>query len=77
MSNNESTKRVWETYYYAIATANQALEAIEKMARPESLNGQKREALITRAYHYFMLVNVLCKQYSEQTSATDLGIPYI
>ena len=76
-TGNESTKRVWETYYYAIATANQALEAIEKMGSPESLNGQKGEALITRAYHHFMLVNVFCKQYSEQTSATDLGIPYM
>ena len=53
---NESTKRVWSTYYYAIATANQAQEAIEKMGSPESLNGQKGEALITRAYHHFMLV---------------------
>lgn len=47
------------------------------MGSPESLNGQKGEALLTRAYHHFMLVNVFCKHYSEQTSATDLGIPYM
>ena len=74
---NESIKNVWETYYGAIATANQALEAIEKMGNPESLSAQKGEALISRAYHHFVLANIFCMSYNEQTSSTDLGIPYM
>ena len=74
---NESIKAVWESCYGAIATANQALEAIEKMGNPEELNPQKGEALISRAYHHFVLANIFCLSYNEQTSATDLGIPYM
>ena len=75
--NNESTKDVWASHYSAIAHANQALQAIEELGNPERLNPQRGEALITRAYHHFILVNVFCLHYSEQTGDSDLGIPYM
>jgi tetratricopeptide (TPR) repeat protein len=74
---SESTKEVWGSYYLAIAHANQALQAIEEMGNPADLNPQRGEALISRAYHHFILVNVFCKHYSELTGNSDLGIPYM
>jgi tetratricopeptide (TPR) repeat protein len=77
ITGNESTKLVWKSYYMAIAHANQALQAIEAMGNPAHLNPQRGEALISRAYHHFILANVFCKHYSAQTGNTDLGIPYM
>jgi tetratricopeptide (TPR) repeat protein len=76
-AGNESPKRVWETYYLAIATANQALDAIEKAGNPERLNPQRGEALMIRAFHHFYLVNVFAKHYSIANGETDLGIVYM
>jgi tetratricopeptide (TPR) repeat protein len=75
--SNESVKDIWASYYLAIAHANQALQTIEEMGNPASLNPQRGEALITRAYHHFILVNIFCKHYSELTGHSDLGIPYV
>jgi tetratricopeptide (TPR) repeat protein len=75
--SNESTKDVWASYYMAIANANQALLAIEEMGNPASLNPQRGEALMSRAYHHFILVNVFCKHYSALTGDSDMGIPYM
>ncbi|MDR1348086.1 MAG: RagB/SusD family nutrient uptake outer membrane protein [Prevotellaceae bacterium] len=68
---NESPMRVWETYYLAVATANQALSEIEKLGNPERLNPQRGEALMIRAFHHFYLVNVFAKHYSTANGATD------
>ncbi len=73
---NDSPEALWEDCYLAIATCNQALKAIEKMGNPASLNPQKGEALLCRAYAHFILVNVFCQHYSETNSAKDLGVFY-
>jgi tetratricopeptide (TPR) repeat protein len=75
--NNESTKYVWSSHYLAIAHANQALQAIEEMGNPADLNPQRGEALMSRAYHHFILVNVFCMHYSALTGDSDMGIPYM
>lgn len=77
-SDNESPERIWESCYAAAAAANEALMDIEKMGGPvtDGLKAAKAEALLCRAYAHFVLVNVFCHAYSEQTSSTDLGIPY-
>lgn len=67
----------WTGSYEAIAAANQALVSIEKLGSPTSLNPQKGEALITRAYNHFMLVSLWGNRYNPATAATDLGVPYI
>ncbi|MBS7253806.1 RagB/SusD family nutrient uptake outer membrane protein [Flavobacterium branchiicola] len=67
----------WNGSYEAIASANQALTAIEELGSPESLNPQKGEALLARAYNHFMLVSFWSNRYNPATAATDLGIPYI
>lgn len=67
----------WDACYKAIAHANKALQAIEELGSPASLNPQKGEALIARAYSHFMLVSLWSKRYNPATAATDLGVPYV
>ncbi|MDR1671409.1 MAG: RagB/SusD family nutrient uptake outer membrane protein [Alistipes sp.] len=74
---NDSPEQFWSASYSAISAANLALEAIEKLGNPESLNPQIGEALVARAYNHFCLVNVFAKHYSTKTGKTDLGIPYV
>lgn len=74
---SDSTYNLWNSCYLAIAVANEALQAIEKLGNPSSLNAQRGEALLCRAYAHFILANIFCKAYSSQTGTLDLGIPYI
>lgn len=74
---NDAVKYIWESHYEAIASANQALKAIEDLGNPANLNAFKGEALIARAYSHFVLVNLFSNHYNTQTSASDLGIPYM
>ncbi|WP_321516687.1 RagB/SusD family nutrient uptake outer membrane protein [Marinifilum fragile] len=73
---NDDPKQIWESSYNAIAHSNEALAAIAKLDE-ENLKAEKGEALITRAYNHFVLVNVFCNHYNKSTSSTDLGIPYM
>jgi tetratricopeptide (TPR) repeat protein len=74
----DTPHRVWEYCYKAITTANSALEAAEKLeAEGHDMSAHKAEALITRAWHHFLLVNTFCLAYNPVTSATDAGIPYM
>ena len=77
---NDSEESVWESYWMSIAAANEALVAIEKLGGPSvdaSLAASYGEALLARAYCHFILVNIFCLQYNEETSATDQGLPYM
>lgn len=73
----DSENGFWTASYAAIAAANQALESIAKLGNPESLNPQKGEALLARAYSHFMLVSLWANRYNPATAATDLGVPYV
>lgn len=72
----------WVFTYEAIAHANEVLAVIndiptltiEEKAYKKAI---KAEALITRAYGHFMLVNLFGEHYSNQSSSSDLGVPYI
>lgn len=77
-SDNQNTAIIWQDYYSAIASANHALAAIEKMggAATDKLKALKGEALLCRAYAHFILANIFCQNYSKQHSKTDPGIPY-
>ncbi len=74
--SNESPQSLWASCYKAIANANLALEKIAEL-KDLNLDAEKGEALITRAYSHFVLVNTFCKHYNTQTSNVDLGIPYM
>jgi len=75
-SGNDSPKNFWDGCYNAIAAANQALAAIEEMGNPVSLQAQRGEALLCRAYGHFALANVFCLAYNPLTADKDLGLPY-
>ncbi|MCL7761820.1 RagB/SusD family nutrient uptake outer membrane protein [Polaribacter sp. Z014] len=75
-TDNDGPDSVWEGCYGAIAAANQALEGINSVGDVD-FSAERGEALITRAYAHFILVNVFSKHYNEQTSDSDLGIPYL
>ena len=72
----DSPFMLWEASYKAIVSANTALAAIEEKGNPASLDAERGEALMCRAYNHFVLVNIFCKHYSPKTSTTDMGIPY-
>lgn len=75
VSENESPQQLWNSYYTATSSANQALQYIEQHP-DENLSAQKGEALLCRAYNAFMLANVFCMAYDETTASTALGLPY-
>lgn len=75
--DDDSPYNLWNSCYMAIASANQALQAIEELGNPSSMQPQKGEALMCRAYAHWVLVNIFCKNYSPKSSTTDLGIPYV
>ena len=78
-SSNDSPKLIWDAHYTAIATANQALGAI-KMLEEKGINmdAEKGEALLSRAYHHFLLAGVFCQAWkNEEDSKKDLGITYM
>jgi len=69
----------WNKAYEAIAQANAALEAIDKIESYDFgfKDAIKGEALLCRAYAHFMLVTLFANNYNETTAASDLGIPYV
>lgn len=75
-SDWDSPQEVWDANYKAIATANQALEAIDELGNSEECLAYKAEALLCRAYGHFQLANTFCMAYNEQTAGEELGIPY-
>lgn len=75
--DSDSPTGLWEKCYAAAAAANQALKSIEKMGNPTSLNPQKGEALLCRAYAHFLLANIFCEAYDPATAVAKLGIPYV
>lgn len=75
----DSPKYIWDGYYSAVATANQALQAIEKLeAEGVNMDAEKGEALLCRAYAHFVLANVFCQAWKDdEQSKNDLGITYM
>jgi hypothetical protein len=74
---NDGPDYYWTGCYKAIASANQALQIIDKSDDPASLSAQKGEALLARAYAHFMLVTLFANVYDPATAASDPGIPYV
>ncbi|MBO5601486.1 MAG: RagB/SusD family nutrient uptake outer membrane protein [Prevotella sp.] len=75
--DTDSPFMLWQASYKAISSANTALAAIEEQGNPSYLDAERGEALMCRAYNHFVLVNIFCKHYSQKTSSSDMGIPYM
>ncbi len=72
----------WFESYNAIAHANEVLATLDDFeAVSTEAMAQKRavesEALLTRAFAHFMLVNLFAKHYDSRSAASDPGIPYV
>lgn len=67
----------WNACYAAIAAANKALDAIDKLGPTPETKPMKGEALLARAYAHFMLVDLWAKTYNPATAGSDPGIPIV
>lgn len=76
MTDNDSPYYIWNNYYRAVATANQALDAIAKYGNQSELKAQAAEAKLCRAYGMFMLANVFCMAWNPDKADEYLGLPY-
>lgn len=72
----DSPADLWESCYKSIASANQVLNVIAGLEDPSSMDAQKGEALVCRAYNHFLLATTFCMPYTS-AAATELGIPYM
>ena len=77
--SQDSPKYIWDGCYSAIATCNHALVAIDELeAKGIDMRAERGEALISRAYHHFILANVFCQAWKDENlSRQDLGITYM
>lgn len=80
-ANNSSPENFWSDCYQCIATANQALEALDDLKGDAATSAEmaqaRGEALLCRAYAHFMLANLFCQAYSPSTADADMGIVYM
>lgn len=73
---NDDPKALWNSYYGAVASANQALQSIEELGNPASLAAQRSEALLCRAYSMYRLATTFCMAYNPEKADEYLGLPY-
>ena len=67
---------IWDGYYEAVATVNQALEAIDELGNPESLRGTKAEGKLIRAFCMMQLANTFCMPWNPDKADEYQGLPY-
>jgi len=73
---NDSPRSVWNGFYSSVATANQALATIEALGNPATLQAQKAEAKLCRAYSMFQLATTFCMAWNPEKADEYLGLPY-
>lgn len=75
----DSPKYIWDGCYSAIAACNQALLAIAELEKKGiNMDAEKGEALMSRAYHHFLLATVFCHTWKDENqSKLDSGIYYM
>ena len=79
---DDTPYEIWDRYYFGIATANHAIEAMKEMSdnprTDPAISHSWGEAHLMRAYFHFVLVNVFAEAYkNEAMSSQDWGIPYV
>lgn len=87
--DTDSPSFVWEQCYHSIAVDNHVLEKIAEFEQTgkvntfsqtdlDKMNAARGEALVSRAYHHFVLVNLFAQNYRGAELSKDLvGIPYV
>jgi starch-binding outer membrane protein, SusD/RagB family len=76
--NQDTPTNFWTATYDAIAHSNEVLAVVESLPGDrDERRAVEGEALLTRAYGHFMLVNLFAKHYNPETASSDPGIPYV
>lgn len=73
---NDSPYLLWNRYYESVATANEALAAINRLGGPDAMRPQWAEAKLCRALSMFMLANTFCMGWNPEKADEYLGLPY-
>lgn len=76
VSTNDCPKGLWNGQYTAIATANQALEALDALGTSPETNALRAEALLCRAFGMFQLANTFCMAWNPEKADIYPGLPY-
>lgn len=75
-TGNDVPKAQWNAHYTAIATANEALAALDKLEANDANNALRAEALLCRAYSMFQLANLFCMSWNPEKADEYYGLPY-
>lgn len=76
--DQDTPSQYWTSTYDAIAHSNEVLAVIDQLpGDQDQKDAIKGEALLTRAYGHFMLVNLFAKHFDPTTADSDPGIPYV
>ena len=74
--NNDCPRNIWNAVYRAVATANEALAAINEMGNTDDLQAQRGEALLCRAFSMFQMSTIFCMAYDPEKADKYLGLTY-
>jgi hypothetical protein len=79
---NNNSQKLWNFPYKNIFTYNLVIEKIDEAEETPQYTAADRktikaEALVGRAYEYWLLVNTFGKQYSEASASENLGVPLV
>lgn len=77
VESSTDQQQFWFACYSAIAAANHAIDAIEKMNYPAGSEASLAEARLCRAYNHFMLLTLFADFFDETGRATNPGIPFV
>lgn len=67
----------WNKCYYSVAEVNHAIEAIEKLGKPSTLDPYYGEALLIRSFSHFLVVSLYSKFYDKDSDNATPGVPYV
>ena len=74
--SNDCPRNIWNGYYDAVGTANEALQSINNMGNTADLQAYRGEALLCRAFSMFQMSTVFCMAYDPEKADQYLGLPY-
>ncbi len=74
--DNDTPYYIWGGYYESVATVNEAIQGINNLGNPASLQGALAEAKLIRAYSMFMLAQTFCMAWNPEKADEYPGLPY-
>lgn len=77
IESSTDQQQFWFACYSAIASANHAIDAIEKLGYPSGSESSLAEARLCRAYNHFMLLTLFADFFDETGRTTNPGIPFV